>query len=244
MANGKADQTPPPYMAASLFRSTIEAFVDTTTPTKLDRHVLSNLSGGDYSALMSGLRFLRLVEEGTGKVTDAYRALINARKEGEQAYKDALGEVISTAYLGIVDGVDLDAGTLGELEKAFRDNAGVPPGQMLTKTVRFYIKSAQDAGWIVSPHITKQRRVATKKSNATKTRKVARSGQGDEGRHEDDSAVRDHQPDGLQRMPIPGVKDAFIQYPTNLTEADCALFEAIVGVLRTYVKGRTQRKEK
>ena len=51
-------------------------------------------------------------------------------------------------------------------------------------------------------------------------------------------------PEGFEQMPVPGVERAFIQYPKDLTEADCAMFEAVVVVLRAYAKSRSGRKEK
>jgi hypothetical protein len=44
-------------------------------------------------------------------------------------------------------------------------------------------------------------------------------------------------------MPVPGLQDAFIQYPLNVTEAHCDLFDAVVKVLRVLAKGRAIGKE-
>jgi hypothetical protein len=43
-------------------------------------------------------------------------------------------------------------------------------------------------------------------------------------------------------MPVAGVPNAFIQYPVNLTEAQCASLDAVVGVLRTYRKGALEER--
>jgi hypothetical protein len=49
-------------------------------------------------------------------------------------------------------------------------------------------------------------------------------------------------PSGMERLPLPGMPNSFIQYPANLTEAQCQVLEAMVGALRTSVKARTGAK--
>ena len=154
----KASTAPsPPYVSASLFKSTVEAFAESTTPNALDRHVLSRLSGADYSSLISCMRFLDLVRGDDNAVQESYRSLVAAWKAGESEYKTALRSIMESAYAPITQGLDLQHGTLAQVEKAFKD-AGVSTGQMLLKTVRFYIKTLVDCGVTVSPHITKPRR--------------------------------------------------------------------------------------
>ena len=97
-------------------------------------------------------------------VQDLYRALVEARKNGESEYKGLLLSIVEPAYESIVHGVDIEGGSLPQLEKAFKD-AGVTSGQMLIKSVRFYIKTMRECGKSVSPHITKPRRSTQKKAN-------------------------------------------------------------------------------
>jgi len=230
----------PPYMSASLFKSTIEAFADSVVPPVLDRHVLSNLSGADYSALISGLRFLRLVEAGGNSVKPEFSQLVTALKNGDAAYRAALLPIIEDAYENVVVGVDMQRGSLPQLEKAFKD-AGVQHGQMMTKTVRFYIKTLQDCGMTLSPHMTKARRPNAPK-NAGKTLRLKKVKEEDD-KNPQQNPPPDTPPEAFERLPIPGLAGAFIQYPNTLTESNCDLFDAMVGVLRTYAKGRMAGKE-
>jgi hypothetical protein len=230
-------------MSFGVFTSTIETFANSTVPTgPLDRRVLDGLSGADYGSLISGMRFLGLVDDDR-RATETYRQLVAAYKSGPTNYKDKLIE-ISGRYDSIIGDVDAEHGTISELEKAFRD-AGVPPGQMLTKTIRFYVKFLQEIGVSVSPHITKPKRPspAQKKNGGEKprSRQKPTDPAGGDGvvRHQKDAP-----PSGVERLPIPGLADAYIQYPASITEANCDLFEAMIGVLRTYVKGRSGSKEK
>jgi hypothetical protein len=143
-------------MSFGVFTSTIETFANSTVPTgPLDRRVLDGLSGADYGSLISGLRFLGLVDDDR-RATEAYRKLVAAYKSGPSNYHSELIE-LTGRYDSIIGNVDVEHGTASELEKAFRD-AGVSSGQMLTKTIRFYVKYLQEVGVSVSPHITKPKR--------------------------------------------------------------------------------------
>ena len=229
----KTKSLSPPYMAANLFRSTVEVFAESTTPNALDRHILSHLSGADYGSLLSGLRFFGLVSGRENVVQDRYRALVEARKKGESQYKGVLLSIAEPAYEGIVQGVDIERGSLPQIEKAFKD-AGVPPGQMLIKTVRFYIKIMLDGGKSVSPHITKPRRPTQHKANGRgpKTTVSPTITKETPPKDSDEQEV----PTGYQRLEVPMVPGAYIQYPTSLTEAQCTIFESVVELLRTAAK--------
>jgi hypothetical protein len=225
---------PPPYMSYGVFKSTIDALAEATVPTgALDRRVLDGLSGADHGALMSGLKFLGYVDDDR-KPTNVYRQLVEASKNPQQ-FKESLLEVVNDKYAAVIGNVNIQTGTIAELEKAFKAY-GVPPGQMLTKTIRFYLKALAECGFPVSPHITKAK-PRTPRNGSKKTEKAIPKGS---GMH----STKEHTtPKGFERMPVPGLPDAFVQFPLNLTEAHCDLFDSVVRVLRTFAKGRSGGKE-
>jgi hypothetical protein len=237
---------PPPYVGYGVLQGTIETLAQTTVPSgPLDRRVLDALSGADHGALMSGMRFLGLVDD-ERRATQRFRELVAAWKKGREDFQSALAELLGERYVDIR--VDLETGTISELEKAFKE-MGVPQGQMLTKTIRFYIKALTDAGFDnLSPHITKPKRPtpSPRKANGAgdKPRPKGTKKQAKPEPPKDDVEREDVLQAGFERLPIPGLPGAFVQYPSDLTESHCALFEAMIGVLRTYVKGRGARKEK
>jgi hypothetical protein len=230
-----------PYMGYGVFKGAINALAESTIPSgPLDRHVLDKVSGADHGALMSGLSFLGYVDKGR-KATSEYKELILASKEDNQSkYQALLFEALSVAYADIVGDVNIQTGTLTELEKAFKAY-GVPQGQMLTKTIRFYIKALKDCGVSVSQHITKPRPRTTR----TASKKIGKDGAGGETPPPQTPHINAQTPvpKGFERMPVPGLPDAFVQFPLNLTEAHCDLFDSVVRVLRTFAKGRTGGKE-
>ncbi len=226
----------PPYVTYPALKTIIEEFAESTTPTKLNRHVLSKLSGAGYAELMSGLRYLGLVAK-DDSVLEGFSQLVQAQRGGGDAYKKHLLDLLQETYEDIVKGVDIKKGTLPELEQAFKE-VGVPQGQMMARTVRFYVKALQDCGFEVSPHITKPRR-RTPRNGPGSTPSKGRKTPGIRREEEvtpPPPADKDHPPEGFDRLPIFGRTNAYIQFPADLTAQDCAVIEAAVGYLRALVK--------
>ena len=228
----KATRTPPygPYLT---LKNTVKDFADNTPPTRLDRNVLSNLSGGAYSALVITLRFLGLVGEGE-VVQESFRALVRARRESEQKYREHLLQVLEVSFKEIVESIDIERGTLKELEDAFRA-AGVSQGEMLERSVRFYVRALQDCGVKVSPHITKRR----KRSPRT-VKKKATSKKPKEGEKKDDDELlgdggggdrTDGPPEGYERLPLLGGL-GFVEFKSPATEQTCKIIEGAANYLR------------
>lgn len=248
MGNGK--QHPPPYMPYPTLKNTVETFAGSTVPTVLNRHVLSNLSGAAYSTLLSGARFLGLVDENDAP-TESFNKLVQAHKTSEEEYKRVLGKILEERYEEIAQDVDMLRGTLPELEKAFRDG-GITSQEMLVKSVRFYVKALEDCGVKVSPHIKKARR--SRKKPKAKAKKKAKP-KAEEKRQKKDGSPESGEkppaaesnmgdqppPKGFARLPVLGREGAFIQYPVPLTERDCQVIAGAVEYLRVLLAA--QQKE-
>jgi hypothetical protein len=225
-----------PYMSFGVFKSTNESLAEATVPSgPLDRRVLDQLSGADHGALVSGLTFLGYVDK-ERKATPAYRELIAAIKDPTQ-YKTALVANLIEKYAPIIGHLDISTGTISDLEKAFKAY-GVSQGQMLTKTIRFYVKALQECGVSVSPHIlkAKARSIRTTPKRPNKPSWSAPSNPAN-------SAESNGPPKGFDRMPVPGLPQAFIQFPLELTPDQVDLFGAVVNVLKTFAKGKSGRTE-
>lgn len=236
----------PPYVSWGVFKSTIDTLAETTVPSgPLDRRVLHGLSGADHGALISALRYLGLVDS-ERRATEEYCDLIEESKYPEK-FRDKLMELLDSKYKHILERVDLERGTISELEKAFKDE-GVAQGQMLTKTTRFFIKAYTEGAGLsnMSPHITKPKpkaRAAAKSGNSDKGRGRGPKSSDKHQQHNDHSLV-DATPKGFARLPIPGLPDGFIQYPLDLTEPQCTLLEGAVAYLKVYVTGKIDKGAK
>jgi len=189
---------------------------------------------------MSALRFFGLIDENQN-VRDEFRAVVEAARVGEAEYKDKMVQVVCDAYDPIVGAeFDLQAGTLPDLERKFRD-AGVPQGQMVTKATRFYLNALKDAGIKVSEHITKPRRRTTKPKGTKQPKKVNPAAEGKDAGGAGagaQSEQRDVLPPNFERQTIPGMAGAYIQFPASITESQCELLDSVVGLIRTYAKLR------
>jgi Family of unknown function (DUF5343) len=230
----------PPYVSYGVFTKSIETFANTTVPTgPIDRRVLNEFSGADYGALIPGLRFLGLIDDDR-KATTEYRELVNLWTDNSK-FKGRMKQLLGDKYKPVIGALNLTHGTSAELEKAFKDY-GVSAGQMLTKTIRFFLKAATESGYQISPFLTQRKprspNVSPKKNDQTRLRSGLKLSEKEE------LIINDLQvPDGFERLSLPGIPNSFIQYPTNFTEAHCQVLEAMVGVLRTSVKARTGGKE-
>jgi hypothetical protein len=235
-----ATAKPAPYVSYGVFDKSIETLAGTTVPSgPLDRRVLKGLSGADYGALMSALRFLGFIDD-ERKATASYRELVELWKEGKagghsEAFKEKFLVILCAKYAPIIGKLNLKTGTAAELEKAFKQY-GVAQGQMLTKSIRFFLKAITEAGVTPSPHMTapKPRAPRSINTNGKKNREKPRGKNPEEPHGNTEQEV----PRGYERLPLPGVPNSFIQYPANLTEAHCQILEAMVSVLKTSLKAR------
>ena len=109
---------------------------------------------------------------------------------------------------------------------------------MLMKSVRFYIRALTDCGIKLSPHITKPRRKASKAASNQKTPRRQQTPPAPPPSNKDTKV--DTIPEGFSRLPIPGLEDAFIQYPADLTQGHITLFKGGVEYLATFVKVREE----
>src|SRR5689334_19894702 len=107
----------PPYVAFPTLTGFIETLSKTALPGQIDRSVMPKMSGVTQSHLLSALRFLKLVNE-EGHVSPTLRKLVKAY--GTEAWKEEFADVVTTAYLNITEGLDLDAGTQKQLFDTFK----------------------------------------------------------------------------------------------------------------------------
>jgi hypothetical protein len=238
----QSSKSVPPYVTWGVFKGTMDTLAQSTVPSgPLDRRVLDRLSGADHGALMSALRFLGLADS-ENRATGSFDDLIDTLHTGAapERFREKLMELLDEKYKPILERVSLERGTITELEKAFREEMSVAPGQMMTKTIRFFVKAYTEAGFnLMSPHITKPKPKKRAAKSTTKSPVSDKNGNGNASQRADtkpEGPVRDAVPNGFSRLPIPGMDGAYIQYPKDLTEQQCTVLDGAVQMLRVYVK--------
>ncbi len=158
-----------PYIPFRTFRGFIEKLHQTAVPPTIDHSVLETMSGSMRGQLLSSLRFLNLLDlENT--VLEPLKKIVKSYKT--DSWSDTLSEIIFDAYMEVIGDVDLDTGTARQLHDAFRLRGNVD-GQMLEKSVRFYLGALEICGTTFSPHFKgkKPRKTGPRKSKKGKKKR-------------------------------------------------------------------------
>jgi hypothetical protein len=161
---GKPALAVPPYLSFKTFKGFIDG-LKVGIPTRIDRTVLSSMSGASQSQLMAALRYLGLVSQ-HAVTGDKLAALVNS--EGPE-YQRVLSGILKDGYPFLFSDFDLQRATTGQMEEAFR-KAGAS-GETIRKCVAFFLAASKSASMPVSPHIktSSVTRTVRIKKNATIT---------------------------------------------------------------------------
>ena len=144
-SNGSGDKrAAPPYFPWPALPALAQRMATHGPPTRIDKSYLDNQSGGMQTAILSGLRWLRLIQE-DGRLTDAFIQLAEADEAGR---KEVITNLLRARYGPIIELGTRNATQL-ELEEAFRTEFGAQ-GETRRKGISFYLKAAAYAGVPVS----------------------------------------------------------------------------------------------
>ena len=149
----------PPYVSYRTFRTFIVRLQE-RMPGRIDNGYRSEtLSGSSGVQMMTGMRFLGLVDE-LEKPTSQLKQLTQAKADQQTA---VLADIARRSYKFVFDlpNYDKDA-TYDQLVERFGDNFQLKP-DVCRKCVKFFVSMAADAQIPLSPFMTKKFR----KANAT-----------------------------------------------------------------------------
>src|SRR5690606_20346586 len=125
---------------------------------------------------------------------------------------------VTTAYGELHEGLNLEAGTLGELQERFRA-AGALSGSVVEKGIRFWLSAMKDAGIKVSPHFGN----APGASGSGPKKRTSGGGRSKRSRNparEQGDTPSEKLPEGTTRVkfPLPGKTEVSILMPDNTTD--------------------------
>lgn len=230
----------PAYIPWETFTNFLSHLKTTAVPSRVDKSAMPpgtpRLTGGQ---IQSALKFFRLTDA-AGNTLDALNALVSAFDT--EKWRQAICDVIQGPYGDIIGDLDIRVATQHQLDERFKAVGVV--GQMLSKSVRFYLAALSQAGISCSPHLTARRkpsRPARKKASGGKSSAVkANDNNGKEAANRESATTPiPKDPPGTQRYPLyfRGKPDGSLVVPANLTAADCKVIELQLAVLKAYVEG-------
>lgn len=242
MSEQESPRHPPAYVPYDTF----EHFIDTlkeigVTPDEINRSHMPHMSGALQSHLTAALKFLSLTTP-TGETMDALDRLVQAY--GTDGWQAALAAVVEPAYAPIIGDLNLKTGTARKLREKFKESSGLD-GATLDKAIRFYLKALKATGAEVSPHFFVRKSPAKRANSNGRTK--AETPRPSEGQPlVNDQPAPDSPPPQRQgtitiQIPFPvGRPQGSIVVPQDLKEADMAMVEAALVMVRAYAKANTE----
>ena len=153
----------PPYVAYKTFAAFIEGLKKTGIPSRIDRSVMSSLSGTAQSQLAATLRIFNLVSD-SGHPEERLSTLVNNDMPEK---KKVLKEMLEEAYPYIFAGsLDIKTATTKQVEEEFAKQGA--SGETIRKCLAFFLAAVKQAEIKISAHIKPGSR---SRSNGNRTRK-------------------------------------------------------------------------
>lgn len=212
MADKSEKQLTPPYTSYGSFSNFIGTLRSDGLPSRIDRSVMTNLSGSVQSAILSACRWLELVDE-EGTPTERLKRLVQA---GEEEYPQALRSLLEDSYSFLNDGFDLKNATGAQVAEQFRKRFGIQ-GSTVNKCMSFFLHAAEDAGIEVSRHVKPP--PIQKGGGARRKKKVRRKKAPETGSHEQEAPhVERERASEMVKITVPlhDMRDGEIWFPKGM----------------------------
>jgi len=204
-----------------------------TPPHTLDNTARpSQMSGGLWRALVSGLKFLKLVEA-DGRASDRFFKLV--KSHGSSEWAAAVKQYVVPAYSAVVGDLPVDNATVGQLDAKFRAHSKLE-GQMLRKAERFYLHALRDAGTKYSPLFAMRRESTGNGSKRKSASKKASSEPQKPAMHHrrdaDPQKPSEVAPAGMIDIPIP-IDDtaSYIRVPRDIVTEQMTVVQAAIAMV-------------
>lgn len=146
-SGSKERKLSPPYVGYKTFSNFIDGFRQNGLPSRIDRSIMPNISGGYQKQLLNALEYLDFITE-DGTVRPNFRDFISARGE-MQVIK--LQEVLRIGYPFLFEGDFLKTATTKQIQEKFSEFEIT--GDTLRKSVMFFMTAAKQAKIELSPYI-------------------------------------------------------------------------------------------
>lgn len=146
----------PPYVAWKTFLGFLDWLAEVGVPSRLDRSFWGQKLSGAYGAqVIAALKYFDLLDAENRPQPDLEVLVTHPEQR-----KEALHRLIQKKYSDVLDDLDLERATAGELVERFRQYP--ISGETFNKALNFFVQATQYAGIPTSQHITKRARGAAK----------------------------------------------------------------------------------
>lgn len=138
----------PPYVAYKTLVNFLDRFKQ-GVPGRIDRGLMSSMSGAAQSQVTTALRYLGMISENS-----IPQPIMKRYVSGEEEERKAsLREMLEKSYPFIFGGgFDLSTATAHMLREAFTESTSAT-GETIGRCIAFFKDAASDAGIVVSPYI-------------------------------------------------------------------------------------------
>lgn len=147
----------PPYIGFGAFTGFLNQLRDTSVPSRIDRSVLGNASGGMAYGILSSLKFLKLIDD-RGAPTPAFKALVKAQDSERPEHLKIMLENGFTELFN--SGIDLESASSGQFDEVLRSSYDIR-GSTVDKVAIFFLGAAKQAGISVSHQLEKRKPVGS-----------------------------------------------------------------------------------
>lgn len=219
----------PPYIASSTFFSFIKGLEKAGIPSRIDKSLLRNMSGGNQSALLAALTWFRLIDD-AGIPTKRLEAMVKAGDAIGPVFKEMLLE----SYPFMTDGsVQLERATGSQIEEKFR--AYGLTGSTVVKAMSFFLAACKEAAIPLSAHIKLPKVVRSNGGTKAKAKKGRQGAEGDADANGGDDDDGDDDDPNVERfeIPIPGKSSVKVIVPQDLDADDWEMLQSMITV---YIK--------
>jgi hypothetical protein len=164
----------PAYSTYKQFGNLLNGLRETRVPSRIDRSLMGNMSGGTAYSLLSTLKFLKLTDN-EGVPQPLLRQLVAAEDADR---KPLIRQMLEEAYPALLGGtLNLAEASGGQFDERLREEYNVK-GSTVDKVAAFFLAAAEDAGLPLSPHLKKRRPVGSASGRRRPAKKPENGGDG------------------------------------------------------------------
>jgi hypothetical protein len=228
------DKPIPAYIPWETFKGFIGHLKATVVPSHIDKSMMpAEMPALTRGQVQTALKFLGLVDL-AGQVRQPLRTLVGAYDT--DGWPNAVKVMIQEPYSEIIGDLNINTATPQQVDERFSD-VGVT-GQMLQKSLRFYLSALKDANVPCSPHLGARRKRSASPKKRTAGKALIPKEEGNAPPVTPSVPPPPPIAAGMRTYPLyfRGKQPGSIVVPDDLNAADCTVIALQLEVLKASAK--------